>query len=465
MPRGHDAGQRAAVRPAASLPVLHRGEAQRHERPGPRAARHARRPPRPPPSRSSSAARLTARSTAPRPQPSDWPAFRHDSRRGAAHRLPRDLPDAALVWRVKLGASGLARRSPSASGCSRRSSTSITWCASMRGTAASSGSLPPGGRIDSPPTCGAGCAAVRLGRRLGLLPCAPPTAQLAWRFRAAPEERLIGAFGQLESAWPVHGSVLVQNGIAYFAAGRSSHLDGGMTLYGLDAATGEIRCQAKLDGPYYTSDNIERELPAAHGRPVRCPRRPRRHDLPPQQGLRPPVETVYAGRPRWRQGTGCLDGTYFKRMPWSLGGPANYANLIVHDARSAYYVRMFDSLQGLTPTSTSRRAPRAISSSRDRSAAGKTIGPSASPCGSGPWPWPVRRLFAAGPPDVVDPKDPLGAFEGRKGGVLCVFDAASGEKTAEETLPSPPVFNGIAAARGRVYLAGEDGTLACFGPR
>ena len=65
----------------------------------------------------------------------------------------------------------------------------------------------------------------------------------------------------------------------------------------------------------------------------------------------------------------------------------------------------------------------------------------------------------------MDPKDPLGAFEGRKGGLLYVFDAASGEKLAEHELPSPPVFNGAAAAAGRLYLAEEDGSLTCFGKR
>ena len=52
------------------------------------------------------------------------------------------------------------------------------------------------------------------------------------------------------------------------------------------------------------------------------------------------------------------------------------------------------------------------------------------------------RLLTAGPPDVVDPQDPLGAFEGRKGGVLHVVNAATGERLAEQRLPSPPVFNG-----------------------
>jgi hypothetical protein len=72
------------------------------------------------------------------------------------------------------------------------------------------------------------------------------------------------------------------------------------------------------------------------------------------------------------------------------------------------------------------------------------------------------RLFVAGPPDVVDPADPLGAFEGRKGGRLYIVDAASGERLAEHDLPSPPVFNGVAVARGRLFLAAEDGSLACF---
>ena len=72
------------------------------------------------------------------------------------------------------------------------------------------------------------------------------------------------------------------------------------------------------------------------------------------------------------------------------------------------------------------------------------------------------RLIAAGPPDIVDPQDPLGAFEGRKGGVLYVINTASGQRLAEQSLPSPPVFNG-AAACGRLFLAAENGELAGFG--
>jgi len=54
--------------------------------------------------------------------------------------------------------------------------------------------------------------------------------QLVWRFLAAPSDQRIGDFGQIESTWPVHGSVLIDNGIVYFSAGRSTYLDGGIRV-------------------------------------------------------------------------------------------------------------------------------------------------------------------------------------------------------------------------------------------
>jgi hypothetical protein len=75
------------------------------------------------------------------------------------------------------------------------------------------------------------------------------------------------------------------------------------------------------------------------------------------------------------------------------------------------------------------------------------------------------RLFIAGPPDIVDPKDPLGAFEGREGGVLWVVSTATGEKLSECKLDSPPVFNGMAAANGRLFIAATDGRVQCLAGR
>ena len=70
---------------------------------------------------------------------------------------------------------------------------------------------------------------------------------LAWRFQAAPENRRMVAYEQVESVWPVPGSVLVQDGVVYCVAGRSMFLDGGLRLLRLDANTGRKLSETVLD--------------------------------------------------------------------------------------------------------------------------------------------------------------------------------------------------------------------------
>jgi hypothetical protein len=71
-------------------------------------------------------------------------------------------------------------------------------------------------------------------------------------------------------------------------------------------------------------------------------------------------------------------------------------------------------------------------------------------------------ILVAGSPDVVDPDDPHGAWEGRMGGILAAFAAANGEKLAERRLPAPPVWDGMAVAYGRVYVSLLDGSVICL---
>ena len=95
-----------------------------------------------------------------------------------------------------------------------------------------------GGRIDSPPTIAEGFAL--FGSSDGwIYSVRMEDGVLAWRYRAAPEDRRVVAYGQLESVWPVSGSVLVEEGVVYAAAGRSSFLDGGIRLVRLDSRTGK----------------------------------------------------------------------------------------------------------------------------------------------------------------------------------------------------------------------------------
>ena len=90
-----------------------------------------------------------------------------------------------------------------------------------------------GGRVDSPPTIYRG--RVLFGSADGWVYCLRAgDGELAWRFRAAPDDRRLMAYEQLESAWPVSGSVLVQGDAVYCVAGRSAFLDGGMRLLRLD---------------------------------------------------------------------------------------------------------------------------------------------------------------------------------------------------------------------------------------
>ncbi len=103
-----------------------------------------------------------------------------------------------------------------------------------------------GGRVDSPPTIYQG--RVLFGAADGRVYCLRASdGAVAWRFLAAPMDQRLMAFEQVESVWPVHGSVLVQDGMLYCVAGRSMFLDGGLHLWRLDPKTGRVLSETVLD--------------------------------------------------------------------------------------------------------------------------------------------------------------------------------------------------------------------------
>jgi outer membrane protein assembly factor BamB len=67
-----------------------------------------------------------------------------------------------------------------------------------------------------------------------------------WQFRAAPVDRHILVYGHISSTWPVNSGVLVDKGIAYFAAGIVDH--DGTYVYAVDALTGKLRWQNTSSG-------------------------------------------------------------------------------------------------------------------------------------------------------------------------------------------------------------------------
>jgi hypothetical protein len=74
-----------------------------------------------------------------------------------------------------------------------------------------------------------------------------------------------------------------------------------------------------------------------------------------------------------------------------------------------------------------------------------------------------QRLFVAGPPDVVDTYDPMASFDSRKGALLRAHSTTDGTLLAEHKIQAPPIFDGLIAAKGRLYLSLENGTVLCMG--
>ncbi|MEI7765960.1 MAG: PQQ-binding-like beta-propeller repeat protein [Phycisphaerae bacterium] len=138
-----------------------------------------------------------------------------------------------------------------------------------------------GGRIDTPPTIAGG--RVYAGSRDGWVTCFDlASGQIVWRFCAARNARQIGAWGQVESAWPVHGTVVVANGTVIITAGYHPDADGGMLVWGLDATSGAIRWQRSIastretvamdpaqtttgSSVYFTANRVENGIPSCDG--------------------------------------------------------------------------------------------------------------------------------------------------------------------------------------------------------
>jgi len=178
--------------------------------------------------------------------PGSWPTYRNDISRGGSTKA---AVSAKLEpkWQAKLGpkisAPTVAEGKVFVANVDAHSVSALD---------AEGGKLlwtyTTGGRVDSPPTWHEG--RLLFGSHDGWVYCLHARdGKLAWRFKGLPD-RSICAYKQVESAWPVNGSILVRDNTAYFCAGRNSFVDGGMVLFGLDPQTGQVRYRRHLYGPY-----------------------------------------------------------------------------------------------------------------------------------------------------------------------------------------------------------------------
>jgi outer membrane protein assembly factor BamB/SAM-dependent methyltransferase len=103
------------------------------------------------------------------------------------------------------------------------------------------------GRVHTLPTVHEGRAYVTTTS--GTITCLDlATGKPYWSFLAALNRDQVVVNGQLESRWPVHGTV-IHDGALYAVAGRHIELDGGLMLWALDPASGAVRQRARLYQP------------------------------------------------------------------------------------------------------------------------------------------------------------------------------------------------------------------------
>jgi outer membrane protein assembly factor BamB len=447
----------------------------------------------------------------------DWPAYRHDNARTGStdSEVP---PELAKRWETKLGARVSA---PTIA-------AGMVFAADVDGHSVCALNIDDGqvvwrfiaeGRVDSPPTYHQGL--VLFGSRDGSAYCLRAAdGILVWRFHPL-EQRIICSYGQPESAWPICGSILVHEGLAYFAAGRNSFTDGGIFVYALDPLSGEVIHQQHMHGPYGENGFPIENREVVHGMsiegfkgdifiggkdmvylrhqaftpdlsPVALQDVKERH-LIPSHGF---LEAIPQHRSFWT-----IDTMLHYDIP--TGQADTHGDILVIDGARFYEVRgytpgrtawfdprtngytLYAGEFGQTAKASARNAKKSTAKQAAKSpAAGKSTAKKKRAKKSG-WIPPVRArklwssfipltgkamvlagdvVFVAGTPVVFPEDDLAGAYEGRMGGTLWAASASTGKPLAEYELDAPPAWDSLAVANGLLFLTLADGRVVCMGP-
>lgn len=430
------------------------------------------------------------------PNAEDWPTYRHDPHRSgvASTTVPSKLSQA---WRTEIGgdltavvvAGGklfVARGDAHAVYALDAASGKPAW------------TFTTGARIDSPPTIAG--EHVYVGCTDGSIYCLQASdGQLAWRFRAGEEERLVMIDGALESAWPVHGSVLVQNNLVYFAAGRSSFLDGGILVYAIDRLTGSVVHKSRASGRNLKTGEQPKGIIKGFDMPSGLP------DVLSSDGSNVYMRDLMFDDQCTQQPsaqrhlfspTGFLDDSWWHRGYWlfgdsfssgwggwhRMGNQVPAGRLMVFDDTTIYgfgrnfipsgnagqwrkgeFYRLFAAAKEPKPLEKKPAQPN--NKRRNR-----------APKSRVDYKWSNRiepevramvlagdLLFVAGPHGETHKKQ--AAFEGDEGISLQAVSTSDGSILAQYQLDSLPVFDGMAAARGQLYLSTKDGRVLCFGAK
>jgi hypothetical protein len=367
-----------------------------------------------------------------------------------------------------------------------------------------------GGPVDSPPTFCRGL--VVFGCRDGRVYCLRASdGELAWRFHAAPEERLLMAPDGIESVWPVHGSVLVRDEVVWLAAGRSSYLDGGIRLDALELQSGKPVVTKRLDGREPESWLVAN---TGRGRAVR-------NRMP---GTLPDIlstsdDLLFMGwtcfnsdgdlvdvvKPHLFSATGFLDDswwhrTYWQYGAWMRGGFGGWPQAARQAPAGRLLVVNDDTVFGFGRSKYDAGNPEAVHAGHigvikdgyqdsgrvDHSQNPYRLYSRAKPDaanvkkgkrGMAQYRWqtsvPIlvramlladRTLFIAGPHAGRNNRG-LSELDTMQPGQLCALSAAEGKMLANYQLAAAPVFDGMAATAARLLVSCTDGTVSCFADR
>ena len=364
-----------------------------------------------------------------------------------------------------------------------------------------------GGRIDSSPTYAYGH--VLFGSRDGYVYCLRAAdGVLRWRFLAAKNDKRLFDFEQLESVWPVFGSVLVIGQEAFVTAGRSIFLDGGITFYRLDVASGQVLDEQQLTGvdpagkDYHqwvmdlsmpTGNN---EILSSNGKHIYMG-----SQVLTKDGTRimrnPGAVNEADGHSHIFSPTGYLDDSWWHRGYFAYGngvfGGAGWPSslkkvisgkLLCADAENVYGL-------GREPKYRKWTVPlefQLASTSKTEMVSGQPAKRSMDHPFRVHWsigmPMLVRGMFVtdnalvvAGPRDLYHEEKVISAgllendevfarqqelMEGKHGSLLKVMDKANGDELHSVELKHSPTWDGLIAANGYMFMTTTDGRVVCF---
>ncbi|WP_197441604.1 outer membrane protein assembly factor BamB family protein [Thalassoglobus neptunius] len=287
------------------------------------------------------------------------------------------------------------------------------------------------GRIDSPPSVRQGLCV--FGSHDGYIYCLESaSSQLLWKYRAAPADRRIVAFGNVESTWPVTGTVLFDENMIFTAAGRAPDADGGIVVRALDAASGHPIWSSKVD--------------ASQFRGV-C-------DYVVKDG-----NVVCLGNQRFDAITGALLVDQSSELTHLQGGKVGLleASWTKHDLALRKDIQTWSAqgasgqLLAWSPKTTASYNAEANMLSIDGEFTHEL--PLESPSQLTALVITDSYIVAAGGVDRSDET---------RGGFVQLIDLASGKVKAELTLPAEPVFDGLALSGNCIYVSTQAGQLHCL---